>query len=157
MNVDEAYFRDPRNWLYRERALDSLQAPMGYSQAHIRDRVAQVDAMVRQVEEQIKGLERNIALLHEVVKSHLWVLPETSTMAFQNLAAGKEKAEALHERLVGVRAGFLALPTEEALTPKITQLRREAREADALRAVEAKKLKNAEEAEKKERQRRSGF
>lgn len=155
--MDESYFKDPANRFLRERPLDPLQAPMGYSQAHIRDRVRQVDEMIRQVEAQIAGLDRNIASLQDVVKNHLWVLPETSTQAFENLAVGKAKAEGLRARLNAIREGFLSLPTEESLMPKIAHMRREAREADVARAAEAEKLHQAEEAEKKKQRSRTYY
>lgn len=155
--MDEAYFLDPKNWLFTDKPLDPLQAPMGYSQAHIRDRVSQVDEMIRQVEAQISGLENNITSLQEVVKSHLWILPETSTRVFENLAIGKAKAEALRARLVTVRNGFQSLPTEEAMGTEIAQLRNEARGADTIRAAEAMKLKEAEETEASRRQKDRGL
>ncbi len=105
-----AYLADPTNMVLELGELPPVMGPQHYSEAHVADRLAQVDALIADVDGHARGIDAKLVSLSEVIDSHLWIAPDFAEPARAGLKEAWRAAGVLRERLGHVRDGFDALP-----------------------------------------------
>lgn len=86
--------------------------PRRYSGPHLEARVSQVESLREELERYMDLLRAHIADTAVTLAAHLWVSPTLAPEACAVLEQTLARVRSLHERVVGLREGFAALPRQ---------------------------------------------
>jgi MoxR-like ATPase len=81
-----------------------------YGASHIRARIAQIDAVIEEVERFLQGADRAAAAITGRLAANLWVAPGFAQRVEDTLAGNRARVRELEVRLRAAREAFAALP-----------------------------------------------
>ena len=106
----EQYLRDDENRLCDYRPFEPHTEVIGFSAEHIRDRCAEIDALLEDIHRYCAAVSAKLATLDGELASRLWMDPDFAGPAGDTLRHSLGVVEAVAVRLRGLREGFAALP-----------------------------------------------
>jgi MoxR-like ATPase len=84
-----------------------------FSATHVRARIAQLDAVLAEVDVWLAGASRHAEQVREELSGNLWIAPGFVTCVLERLGEGEGSVRALYATLGATRAEFAALPLAE--------------------------------------------
>jgi len=84
-----------------------------FSATHVRARIAQLDAVLAEVDAWLDGAARHAERVRVELTGNLWIAPGFVTRVLERLGQGETAVRGLHATLGATRAEFVALPLAE--------------------------------------------
>lgn len=111
------YLANRNNWLTEDKHLTPVLEPTRHKKLYIEACVQELDQIREKVEGYQQQLLTHIETLEAEIREHLWVTPDFTEPAAQNLDGTRKEVETLLRRIAKLREGFESLPREAEPAP----------------------------------------